>query len=211
MRRFLLDISRRLLVLSVATLALAVPAGATRTVLTYPVDGVQYFPCANDGAGEEIVLAGTARLMLTVSTDSAGGTHVQEILVTRGVTGVGVTTGGRYRLLDLHRSSFNASFGGFPAEYHLVSSLRLVAMGAGSELALRLRVHATVNANGTPTASVERFSADCPETSVPRAESHAGVGEAGVLLPEDASARAYDGATAHAVEAALVELAEALP
>ena len=35
-----------------------------------------------------------ARLMLTVSTDSAGGTHV--------------LTGGRYRLLDLRRSSARA-------------------------------------------------------------------------------------------------------
>jgi hypothetical protein len=56
------------------TSALAQTAPVT-TNLRFPGEVELFVPCANDGAGETILLSGTAHFLLHQSTDEAGGTH----------------------------------------------------------------------------------------------------------------------------------------
>jgi hypothetical protein len=136
-------------------------ATTTKRVFSYPVEFTTFVPCLNGGAGESIALSGTAQLVYVSTTDPSGAQHIEELTINHEIFGVGLTSGDVYRLAGVHRSGFNARYGGFPGEIDVINAFHLIRVGGGAVLAVHETSHVTVNANGELTAHVENFSIVC--------------------------------------------------
>lgn len=136
-------------------------ATTTRRVFSYPVDFTTFVPCLNGGAGEWIALTGSAQFVYVSTTDPTGAQHIEELTINQQISGVGLTSGDVYRLAGVHRSGFNARYGGSPGEFDVINAFHLIRVGGGAVLAIHETSHVTVNANGELTAHVENFSIVC--------------------------------------------------
>ena len=150
-----------------ATLAVLVPtsvqaeATTTSRVFSYPVSFTTFVGCLNGGAGEWIALTGSAEFVFVSTTDASGSRHVQELTIQQGISGVGLTTGDVYRTAGVHRSGFNAAYGGFPSELDVINAFHLIRAGGGAVLAVHETFHVTWSATGELAARVDDFSIVC--------------------------------------------------
>jgi hypothetical protein len=138
----------------------AEPTG-TSTVYSYPVEFTTFVNCINGGAGEWLRLSGSVQFVQLSTTDASGAQHLQELTIQQGISGVGLTSGDRYRTLGVHRSGFNAAYGGSPGEIDVINSYHLIRVGDGALLAVHETMHVTRSATGELTAHVENFSIVC--------------------------------------------------
>jgi hypothetical protein len=146
-----------------ASVPTAAPAEATSThvVYHYPVQLTTFVSCINGGAGEWLALDGSVEIVRVATADASGAQHLQELTIQQAVSGVGLTSGDRYRAAGVHRSGFNAAYGGSPAEIDLITSYHLIRVGGGAVLAVHVTTHVTWNATGEMTAHVENVSIVC--------------------------------------------------
>jgi hypothetical protein len=150
-----------------AALAVLVPTSAQAEattisrVFSYPVAFTTFVGCLNGGAGEWIALSGSAEFVYVATTDASGAQHIQELTIQQGISGVSLTSGDLYRTAGVHRSGFNAVYGGFPSETDVINNYHLVRVGGGAALAVHETFHVTWSADGELTAQVENFSIIC--------------------------------------------------
>lgn len=151
-----------------ALLAIALsasPAYASATSFTasvkIPIQVGVFVPCANNGAGELVVLSGTLHDLVHVTIDDQSGTHVKIHDNPQGVSGVGLTTGTMYRGTGVTLTSFNVPTGDLPLTTTFVNNFRIIGQGPDNNLLVHATFHLTINANGTVTATVDNFSVDC--------------------------------------------------
>ena len=142
-----------------ATAAGAGGNGAERG--SFPLDGQVFVPCANGGAGEFVEVSGSLNFVFHLFFDSAGGNHLQLKSNLQGVSGIGLTTGTKYRMSDSESQQFNVAADDAPNETTSVSSMRIIGQGPGNNFVLHESAHFTVNANGDVTAQHDHFSVDC--------------------------------------------------
>ena len=138
-------------ILGVSLLALlaasapAAPGSAQATTIhenvTVPINEVVVNPCT----GEEIAFSGDAHVLLHITTDASGGTHVTSQSNYQGVSGVGLTTGDVYRLI---RQSGETSNTAGAEEITIVDDTLIVGPGPGNNYMLRVLQHLTCNSNG---------------------------------------------------------------
>ena len=121
-----------------------------------------FVPCANGGAGE-VVFASDLRLhvLLSVTTDAAGGFHLRSHFQPMGGDGVGQDTGDKYQATGHSLDGFNLNSGGLPFEDTFVENFRWIGRGPGNNLLVHTQVHLTVNENGVVTAIVDNSSVEC--------------------------------------------------
>lgn len=124
-----------------------------------PISGATFVPCANGGLGENIEISGTLHSLMHVTTDDRGGFHVLFHTQLTGLSGTGMLSGDAYRMSALTLDHANLTNGA--SEMTSVARTRTVGMGSAPTLVLEFTVHFTYNANGTPTAQVVNFGADC--------------------------------------------------
>lgn len=117
--------------------------------------------CANGGAGESVALSGSLRVRSFTMVDGKGGLHVRTQVQPDGVTGVGLTTGTRYRGTGGTTELSHEAVDGAPATYTLVNNFRIIGQGPRNNLLVHTTMHQTVNANGEVTSSVNATSAEC--------------------------------------------------
>jgi len=126
--------------------------------VSFPIDIVVFVPCAAGGAGEDVALSGTLHDLLHVTFDGAGGAHVKFLDNPQGVRGVGLTTGLKYQATGVTQEEFNVKVG---EQTTFVNNFRIIGQGPGNNFLIHENFHVTVNANGTLTAFVDNFRADC--------------------------------------------------
>lgn len=114
------------LVVALLAGAWTVASSAARADATR-IDFSQVF---SDGcSGEDVLITGTEELLTSVTTDSAGGTHIKLHISIHG-TGLGLTSGKQYvynRELDRQTESVPP---GQAFELHVESRVRLIELGA---------------------------------------------------------------------------------
>jgi hypothetical protein len=132
-------------------------AGVTENVKVPLLMGV-FIPCANSGAGEVVTLSGSLHILVRYSESASGAIHVGSHFQPQGVSGVGETTGDRYRATGVTQNQFNANVG---VEETFVNNFRIIGPGPGNNYLVHNVFHITFNANGTITAFVDKFSVDC--------------------------------------------------
>lgn len=135
-------------------------SSATTTIqnLTVPFSSLQFVPCANGGAGENVLLEGTLHLVSRF-TDAGNGqasATVHENL--QGVSGTGQITGDQYQGTD--SETLRATLGA-ATTFTLTNSFQVVGPGPDNNFTVHLTSHFTVNANGEITSDHFSSSVEC--------------------------------------------------
>jgi opacity protein-like surface antigen len=145
-----------------AALAGAAAAEAQATTVTtneqVPIVVLAFVPCANDGAGELVLLEGTLHVLTHVTIDDQGGLHVRQHFQPQGVSGEGLTTGDKYQGTGVTQTEFNATAG---FEQTSVNNFRVIGQGPDNNLLVHSTFHVTVTPNGDVTSVVDNFSVEC--------------------------------------------------
>jgi hypothetical protein len=157
---------RRTLAISLVALTAALvgasAAGAQATAVTtnefLPVTVLAFVPCANDGAGELVVLEGTLHVLTHVTMDDGGGLHVKQHFQPQGISGTGLTTGDTYHGTGVTQTEFNATAG---VEQTSINNFRIIGQGPDNNLLVHSTVHVTITPNGDVTSVVDNFSVEC--------------------------------------------------
>ncbi|HEX5809032.1 MAG TPA: hypothetical protein VFY25_10235 [Anaerolineales bacterium] len=140
----------------------AVPAQARAIVhkdaSEFPVEWISWVPCAAGGAGEEVHVTGTFRIVSQTTIDERGGLHGKYQIFSKGLQGVGLTTGDKYQGKYIFQDRFN-SWSTYTHTYG--DKVKLTGEGPGNNLASSFRIHMTVNAQGEVTAYIDTWSWEC--------------------------------------------------
>jgi hypothetical protein len=128
--------------------------------LAFPVAIAAFVPCANDGVGEVVQLAGRLHV-LTQTVANASGITVKSQLQPQGVNGVGMDSGDRYQGTGVTHSTMSSSAPGADLTFSYVNNFRMIGRGPGNNLMVHETVHVTVNAQGAMTASVDNYRVTC--------------------------------------------------
>ncbi len=124
--------------------------------VTIPLNLTVFSPCT----GDLISVSGSIHLLATATADGAGGFHVSFMDNVSQVTGVGSVTGATYH--GVGGDWFTANVRPpFPAEFTVTDVFGLISADSTPNLIVTDTFHITVNADGTLTANVARFSAAC--------------------------------------------------
>jgi hypothetical protein len=151
---------RRLLpALFLATALWLVPAASSAAVIqnmSVPLNQTVFNPCT----GDFFLASGTIHIVLTQTADASGGFHFDVDVNVSDVTGVGSVTGATYQGVGGFWLAFNAD-PPFPFTVTATNVFGLISQGPSPNLVVTATFHLTVNADGSVTSSVDRFSLAC--------------------------------------------------
>ncbi len=149
-------------VAAVAALAGAASAPAAATTVTtneqVPVTVFAFVPCANDGAGELVILTGTLHVLTHVTIDDQGGLHVRQQFQPQNVSGTGLTTGDTYRGTGITETEFNATAA---LEQTSINNFRIIGQGPDNNFLVHSTTHVTITPNGDVATVVDNSSIEC--------------------------------------------------
>lgn len=132
------------------TLLSSSPTLWAATSTTLPLDVIRSADCT----GEDVALSGTIHLVSHTQADGSTVGHFNY----QNVTGVGLTSGTRYRATTVDQQWLAAPF---PTSIHSTGTFHLISQGSSSNLLVTVLTHITVNANGEVTASIDVLSMQC--------------------------------------------------
>jgi hypothetical protein len=116
-------------------------------------------PCANGGAGEDVLLTGFLHVLITETADANGSLHTTGLFQPMGAAGTGLTTGDVYRATGVTRETVNGLE--VPFEGTFVNNFRIIGPGKGNNILIHEVSHVTVNALEEVTVLFEQVSAEC--------------------------------------------------
>jgi hypothetical protein len=150
---------RLLAIAAILTWMTPPPAHADVTTnIRIPIDITVFIPCAAGGAGEFVELTGDLHVLFATTQNANGGFHVKTHFQPQGVSGIGLTTGDKYQGTGVTQEEFNVNAG---EQDTFVNNFNIIGQGPGNNALVHENTHVTVNPDGTVTASVDNFSADC--------------------------------------------------
>lgn len=133
-------------------------ASSDMTNLREPTDLFVWVECANDGAGEVVLLSGPLHIIVHTTLDARGGAHLKLHFQPQGISGTGQTTGDRYQATGVTQEHLNLKKG---ETYTRVNNFRMIGQGPGNNFLVHETFHVTINANGVLTAWVDNFTVEC--------------------------------------------------
>ena len=139
---------QRLVFVLVATLTAVVATAATASAQATPVTQPVVITLVNPCNGEDVLVEGTYHYVARENEDEAGGQHRFSHAVLRG-TGIGLTSGTQYRVLDVGLDPGESNHGG--TQRALSSTDVFVVHVIGSEPGTSFYSH--VNHHGTLSPS----------------------------------------------------------
>lgn len=121
---------------------------------------LMFIPCANGGAGEDVLFVGTTRI---IDHAVITGTRVSVFqVVEQHQTGTGLITGDRYQSsLAYHFQPVNGSLVNGQFTTSFTAHAAITGPGPENNMYFPNTIHVTVNAAGQITANVERFPVIC--------------------------------------------------
>ena len=125
-----------------------------------PVNIPVFIPCANGGAGEDVLLSGDLHALNTFTINDntvRGSYHFQP----QGISGTGMITGDKYQATGGTLGQFKGSFVNGQFEFTDINNFRIIGQDAGNNYLVHSNFHVTVNANGVLTTVVNNFSVEC--------------------------------------------------
>lgn len=141
--------------------ALAAAGSAQAEIVTnasIPLSLAVAVPCANGGAGETVQLSGSLQVVDLLTFDAGGGIHLAFHANPQDVSGVGLTTGTRYRGTGVTLGNLNLTAG---IQSTLEDNFLLIAESGGGSLRVHETMVLVVSANGTLAAAVANVSITC--------------------------------------------------
>jgi hypothetical protein len=160
MKRFFVS-APTCLVVALAIMVLIAPAHAAVQVNDRTDIGLTVFiPCAANGAGEVVDLAGPLHTLISFTINGnnvSGYYHFQP----QGIVGVGETTGAKYQATGITQESFKSSFQNGQANDTFVNNFKIIGQGPGNNFLVHETLHFTINADGSVSVVHDNFSAVC--------------------------------------------------
>lgn len=138
---------------------------AKQTILTQiedivPFSGTEFIPCINGGAGEDVVVSGTAKLKWTEFLDGNGGFHGSLSFQTLGYESVGQITGDIYEGVGgKERQTIYVAPTGYPVSHNFTANYHF--LGPNNSYKEHANAALVVNANGELTVDLYTVSIDC--------------------------------------------------
>jgi hypothetical protein len=146
-------------VLTIAAAVAAVPAAQPAVIVneSVPFALIAFVPCANDGAGEAVLVEGTLHVLIT---ETVNDNHVsfKAHFQPQGATGTGLTTGDTYRATGLTQEHISI---GPSLTDTFINNFRIIGPGPDNNLLVHQTIHLTINANGEVTSMVVNTSVEC--------------------------------------------------
>lgn len=136
----------------------AVSGAGVQTNVAFAFQASFFVPCANGGLGEYVALEGLMHQLYQVTTDAQGYAHVKIQQQPQGVSGIGQTTGDRYRGTGVTEQVMNTRFG---SEESFVNIVNIIGQGPGNNFQLHQHVHVSVGADGQISADHSSLSITC--------------------------------------------------
>ena len=135
-------------------------AGAFNTNEKIALNLSVFIPCANGGAGEDVVLTGDLHVLTTfvINNNIVKGTYHYQPM---GISGVGSITGDKYQATGETRVDLKGSFFNGQYQESYTNNFRIIGQGADNNYIIQEVYHITINANGAVTTLVDNFTADC--------------------------------------------------
>jgi hypothetical protein len=162
------SLTRKAVGLCLATLfALSlIPTTSAASALTIttndfvPFAQVAFVPCANGGAGEQVLISGTLHIEQHITINDNRAT-IKSHFQPQGAGGVGLTTGDNYNATGVTQEVDTLALTGGATEFTFVNNFKIIGQGADNNLLVHQLVHVTINANGDVTNTVDNTSAEC--------------------------------------------------
>ena len=154
---------KRILALCViAAAVVGVTAAQAEVVINESIPFAQTgnVPCANGGAGEDILITGDLHVLISFTINGnniSGKDHFQP----QGATAVGLTTGDTYRAVGVSQGRFKGSLQNGQFNETFINNFRMIGPGPDNNFQVHQNIHVTINANGDLTAEVDNSSTDC--------------------------------------------------
>lgn len=142
---------------AVITASICGTAYGAVTIIRTPVTGFVVTLC---GSNESVALDGFLQETISLTADSAGGTHFHSTTNGQNLRGVGVTSGDRYRFAAASHSSSYIPAGSF-RQATFTQTLQIVSAGSGDNDSLVITQHFTINDGGEVTADVIDVRSEC--------------------------------------------------
>jgi hypothetical protein len=147
--------------LAPATAATAAPLASAQTTIKVeyvPFSRTVFVPCANGGAGENVVFEGVLHEVTRTTTTGSGNFSLTSNVNVVGVTGTGQITGDTYHLVG--GSNVSVTMG--PGETATVAdSFNVIGPGPNNNSLSHVTYHITVGADGETTTEVGIFFVAC--------------------------------------------------
>jgi hypothetical protein len=146
---------------ALALLLIASTTARAEVVQNEKIDFTGFFtfvPCADGGAGEEVVFEGNLHILFTVTADKKGGFHVKSHFQPQGLSGVGSSTGDSYQATGVTQDHYNLKAG---ETYTSVNNFRMIGQGPGNNFLIHSTFHYTINAKGELTVEHDNSSVEC--------------------------------------------------
>ncbi|MFN2637789.1 MAG: hypothetical protein ABR585_12255 [Gemmatimonadaceae bacterium] len=115
----------------------------------------------SDCGGEDIAVTGTFHRILTITSDRAGGFHVNDHMDYTGLQGTSAITGAKYVANQISVVNFNVPGPQLGFEVTRETSFKLIGQGTAPDEVLTMLIHYTINANGELTTFVDNFRVRC--------------------------------------------------
>jgi hypothetical protein len=146
-------------VLTIAAAVAAVPAAQPAVIVneSVPFAQIAVVPCANDGAGEAVLVEGRLHVLITETVNDNHASfkiHFEP----QGATGTGLTTGDTYHATGVTQEHFSI---GPNVTDTFINNFRIIGPGPDNNLLVHQTIHVTINANGEITSMVVNTSVEC--------------------------------------------------
>jgi hypothetical protein len=108
---------------------------------------------------DEVAVTGDIHIVISLTADTHGGYHTDESINSQ-FSGQSLVTGIGYQAADTTENSFYAG-APFPVINTVLDYSRMLSQTATANFLLSFQLHTTVNATGTPTATVDHVRVAC--------------------------------------------------
>jgi len=127
-----------------------------------PFEMTVHVDCALGGAGEDVELTGELHVLIVTTVSKSGMQHTELHFQPINVSGVGETSGDKYRAVGITRTDMTIDTSdGFPQETTAVNNFYIIGQGPGNNFMVHETFHVTINANGEVTADIDKLIIEC--------------------------------------------------
>ena len=134
-------------------------AQTENSVVSEPYESTLFIPCANGGAGEDVTLTGTVKIIRQEMYNNQRFTFILHA-IPDGITGVGLSTGDTFTAIGGSQDAVTGTieYGGqYSATY--IQQMRFT--GQGISFIVKYKFHVTVTSNGEISTRIDEEKIEC--------------------------------------------------
>ena len=135
------------------------PAQTENSIVSEPYESTLFIPCANAGAGEDVYLTGTVKIVRQETYNNKRFTFTLHA-IPDGVTGVGLSTGDHFTAIGGSQEAVTGTieYGG---QYSATYFQQMRFTGPGISFVVKYKFHVTVTSDGQISTRIDEEKVEC--------------------------------------------------